>query len=86
MLRVQPIRWMSHRMIPDMTKETNSAMNEVAQTILEIARESQEQAIEIDENSENINDLANALGVYDSIIEVNDLATNTEKQGNMGLD
>lgn len=73
--------------ILEMTKETNSAMNEVSQTIQEVARGSQEQAMEIDKNSENINDLAKALGeVYNSIIEVNNLANNTGEQGGKGLE
>lgn len=71
----------------EMTKETNAAMNEVSQTIQEVARGSQEQAMEIDKNSDNINMLAEALeDVYNSIIEVNNLANNTGEQGSKGLE
>lgn len=73
--------------ILEMTKETSSAMNEVSQTIQEVARGSQEQAMEIDKNSAHINDLALALDeVYNSIIEVNNLANNTGEQGSKGLE
>lgn len=69
-----------------MTKETNSAMNEVSQTIQEVAKGSQEQAMEIDKNSNLINDLAKALeDIYNSVVEVNKLASDTEEQGNNGL-
>lgn len=72
--------------ILDMTKETNSAMNEVSQTIQEVAKGSQEQAMEIDKNSNLINDLAKALeDIYNSVVEVNKLASDTEEQGNNGL-
>ena len=73
--------------ILDMTKETNSAMNEVSQTIQEVARGSQEQAMEIDKNSGNINDLAKGLEeVYNSVLEANRLANDTEELSNKGLE
>lgn len=73
--------------ILDMTKETNSAMNEVAQTIQEVAKGSQEQAMEIDKNSNSINDLADALeNVYNSIVEANELSDNAGQLGNKGLE
>ncbi|NMR95968.1 methyl-accepting chemotaxis protein, partial [Vibrio parahaemolyticus] len=73
-------------MILDMTKESNSALNEVSQTIYEIAKGSQEQAEDIEKNSQNILEVAKVLdGVSESIEAVNELSKQTNEYSNLGL-
>lgn len=73
--------------ILQMTNETYTAMNEISTTIQEVARGSQEQAMEIDKNSQYINDLARTLEVVtQSTLEVNDLADETKILGKSGLE
>lgn len=73
--------------ILQMTNETYTAMNEIATTIQEVAKGSQEQAMEIDKNSQYINDLARTLEtVTSSTLEVNELAEGTKDLGQSGLE
>lgn len=73
--------------ILEMTKQTHIAVNEVSQTIQEVAKGSHEQAIEIDKNSSGIKDLADGLEeIYKSIIDANDLADNTGGLSSKGLE
>lgn len=73
--------------ILQMTDETNTAMNEISQTIQEVAKGSQEQAIEIDSNSENINELARLLdSISESTLEIRNYSEDSRNLGNKGLD
>ncbi|WP_281533172.1 methyl-accepting chemotaxis protein, partial [Anaerocolumna aminovalerica] len=70
-----------------MTKETSNALNEIAATVQEVAKGSQEQAADIDSNSQNIGELANLLeAVANSTIEVGNLSNSTKELGNKGLE
>lgn len=70
-----------------MTNETHVAMNEISATIQEVARGSQEQATDIDKNSQNINELARILEQsIDATMYVSELSEVTREQGNKGLE
>jgi Methyl-accepting chemotaxis protein len=73
-------------MILGMTKEANMALNEVSQTIYEIAKGSQEQAEEIEKNSQHIMEFSKVLDeVSDSIETINGLSKETDRYSNDGL-
>ncbi len=73
-------------MILGMTKEANAALNEVSQTIYEIARGSQEQAEDIEKNSQNIMEFSKVLDdVSESIETINELSKETDRYSNDGL-
>lgn len=73
--------------ILQMTKETSNALNEIAATVQEVAKGSQEQAVDIDSNSQGISELANFLeAITNSTVEVGNLSNNTKKLGNQGLE
>ena len=70
-----------------MTNETHVAMNEISATIQEVARGSQEQAMDIDKNSQNISELARILEQsIDATMYVSELSEGTRAQGNKGLE
>lgn len=73
--------------ILQMTKETNSAMNEISGTIQEVAKGSQEQAADIDKNSQNVNELAKLLdSISGSTREISSHSEESRSLGNKGLE
>ena len=72
--------------IYDMSKEASAAMHEVSSSIQEVASGNTEQAKDIEANSQNINNLAEKLGIIkESTLEVKDYSEKTKKLGLEGF-